>query len=191
MKRLFFITAIVLLGIGNLNAQQEQLSEEDRAQMRAQVIQRVAERTAKDFDLKGDAKETFLQTFTAYQTEMFQTNQGGQHQRPQEGDDKKELTDEEANARIQEQFTRKEEQIATLQKRLEIQKKYSTEFAKILTPQQVLKVLTPQRNSQRGQQRGQQRSQDDNQRQGGWQGGGRGGFGGPGGGFRGGFGGGF
>ena len=112
---------------------------------------------------------------------------GGLRQHSHEGDDKKELTDDEANARIQEQFTRQEEQIATLQKRLEIQKKYSAEFAKVLTPQQVLKVLTPQRNNQRGQQRG----QENGQRQGGWQGGGRGGFGGgfggPGGGFRGGF----
>jgi len=187
MKRLFIVTAIILMGIGSVSAQQEQRSEEERAQMRAQMIKRVADRTAKDFDLKGDAKEAFLQTFTAYQTEMFQTNMGGLRQHSQEGDDKKELTDDEANARIQEQFTRQEEQIATLQKRLEIQKKYSAEFAKVLTPQQVLKVLTPQRNNQRGQQRG----QENGQRQGGWQGGGRGGFGGgfggPGGGFRGGF----
>ena len=187
MKRLFIVTAIILMGIGSVSAQQEQRSEEERAQMRAQMIKRVADRTAKDFDLKGDAKEAFLQTFTVYQTEMFQTNMGGLRQHSQEGDDKKELTDDEANAKIQEQFTRQEEQIATLQKRLEIQKKYSAEFAKVLTPQQVLKVLTPQRNNQRGRQRG----QENGQRQGGWQGGGRGGFGGgfggPGGGFRGGF----
>ena len=184
------------MGIGSVSAQQEQRSEEERAQMRAQMIKRVADRTAKDFDLKGDAKEAFLLTFTAYQTEMFQTNMGGLRQHSQEGDDKKELTDDEANARIQEQFTRQEEQIATLQKRLEIQKKYSAEFAKVLTPQQVLKVLTPQQvlkvlTPQRNNQRGQQRGQENGQRQGGWQGGGRGGFGGgfggPGGGFRGGF----
>lgn len=187
MKRLLIITAIILMGAGNVSAQQDQRSEEERTQMRAQMIKRVADRTAKDFDLKGDVRESFLQIFTAYQTEMFQTNMGGLRQHSEEGDNKKELTDEEANAKIREQFAHQEEQIATMQKRLEIQKKYSTEFAKVLTPQQVLKVLTPQRNNQRRQ----QRSQEDGQRQGGWQGGGRGGFGGPGGGYRGGFGGGF
>lgn len=182
MKKLFIVSALTFLFVGNVCAQQGQRSEEDRAQMRAEMIKRVAERSAKDFDLKGDAKEAFMTTFTAYQTEMFQTNQGGMRQRGQEADEKKELSDEEANAKIQEQFTRQEEQIATMQKRLEIQKKYSAEFAKILTPQQVLKVLTPQRNNQRNGQRG----QGDGQRGPGGFGGGRGGFGGPGG-FGGGF----
>lgn len=185
MKKLFIVSALTFLFVGNVCAQQGQRSEEDRAQMRAEMIKRVAERSAKDFDLKGDAKEAFLTTFTAYQTEMFQTNQGGMRQRGQEADEKKELSDEEANAKIQEQFTRQEELIATMQKRLEIQKKYSAEFAKILTPQQVLKVLTPQRNNQRNGQRG----QGDGQRGQGGFGGGRGfggGFGGPGG-FGGGF----
>jgi uncharacterized membrane protein YgcG len=185
MKKLFIVSALTFLFVGNVCAQQGQRSEEDRAQMRAEMIKRVAERSAKDFDLKGDAKEAFLTTFTAYQTEMFQTNMGGMRQRGQEADEKKELSDEEANAKIQEQFTRQEEQISTMQKRLEIQKKYSAEFAKILTPQQVLKVLTPQRNNQRNGQRG----QGDGQRGQGGFGGGRGfggGFGGPGG-FGGGF----
>lgn len=185
MKKLFIVSALTFLFMGNVYAQQGQRTEEERAQMRAEMIKRVADRSAKDFDLKGDAKEAFLTTFTAYQTEMFQTNMGGMRQRGQEADEKKELSDEEANAKIQEQFTRQEEQIATMQKRLEIQKKYSAEFAKILTPQQVLKVLTPQRNNQRNGQRG----QGDGQRGQGGFGGGRGfggGFGGPGG-FGGGF----
>lgn len=186
MKKLFIVSALTFLFVGNVCAQQGQRSEEDRAQMRAEMIKRVAERSAKDFDLKGDAKEAFLTTFTAYQTEMFQTNQGGMRQRGQEADEKKELSDEEANAKIQEQFTRQEEQIATMQKRLEIQKKYSAEFAKILTPQQVLKVLTPQRNNQRNGQRGQGDGQRGQGGFGGGFGGGRGGFGGPGG-FGGGF----
>jgi uncharacterized membrane protein YgcG len=186
MKKLFIVSALSFLFVGNVCAQQGQRSEEDRAQMRAEMIKRVAERSAKDFDLKGDAKEAFLTTFTAYQTEMFQTNMGGMRQRGQEADEKKELSDEEANAKIQEQFTRQEEQIATMQKRLEIQKKYSAEFAKILTPQQVLKVLTPQRNNQRNGQRGQGDGQRGPGGFGGGFGGGRGGFGGPGG-FGGGF----
>ena len=112
MKKLFIVSALTFLFMGNVFAQQGQRTEEERAQMRAEMIKRVADRSAKDFDLKGDAKEAFLTTFTAYQTEMFQTNMGGMRQRGQEADEKKELTDEEANAKIQEQFTRQEEQIA-------------------------------------------------------------------------------
>lgn len=180
MKNLFIVSAFLFLGIGSVCAQ-EQRSEEERAKMRTEMIQRSAERLAKNFSLKGDAKESFLATYNSYQTEMFQTNQSGLRQRSAEENDKKDLSDEEANAKIQEQFTRQEEQIATMQKRLEIQKKYSAEFAKMLTPLQVLKVLTPQRNNQRGGQ--QQRNQGDGQQQRGWQGGGRGGFGGGFGGF--------
>ena len=115
MKKLFVVSAFVLLGIGNAFAQQGQRSEEERAQMRVEMIKRVADRSAKDFDLKGDAKETFLKIYTAYQTEMFETNQAGMRQRSSENDAKKELSDDEANAKIQEQFTRQEEQIATMQ----------------------------------------------------------------------------
>lgn len=185
MKELFIVSALIFLFAGNVCAQQGQRSDEDRAAQRTEMIQRVADRMAKDFKLKDDAKDAFLKTYSAYQTEMFETNQGGMRQRGQENEEKKELTDEEANAKIQEQFTRQEEQIATMQKRLEIQKKYSAEFAKMLTPQQVLRVLTPQRNGQRNGQRGQGEGQQ--RGQGGF-GGGRGGFGGPGG-FGGGFGG--
>lgn len=176
MKRLFIVSAFISLFMGNVCAQQGQRSEEDRAKMRAEMIQRVAERSAKDFDLKGDAKDLFITTYTAYQNEMFDTNQGNR-QRSSEADEKKELSNEEATAKIEELFTRQTEQITTMQKRLEIQKKYCAEFSKMLTPQQVLKVMTPQRNGQRGQ-----RGQRDGQRDGGWQrGGGRGGFDGPGG----------
>jgi len=183
MKKFFIVSAFTFLFVGNVCAQQGQRSEEERAAQRAEMIQRVAERTAKDFDLKGDAKESFITIFKAYQTEMFETNASGMRQRSNESDEKKDLTAEEANAKIQEQFTRQEEQIATMQKRLEIQKKYAAEFGKVLTPQQVLKVMTPQRNNnQRGQ-----RGQGDGQRGQGGFGGGRGGFGGgfggPGGGF--------
>ena len=185
MKNFFIVSVFFVFSLGRVCAQEES-SEEERTKMRTEMIQRNAERLAKNFVLKGDVKISFMTTYAAYQTEMFETNQRSSRQRFSEEEEKKELSDEEANAKIQEQFTRQAEQIATMQKRLDIQKKYCTEFAKMLTPQQVFKVLTPQRNNQRGQQ---QRSQNENQRGQGWQGGaGRSGFGGPGGGF-GGFGG--
>ena len=60
MKKLFIVSALTFLFMGNVYAQQGQRTEEERAQMRAEMIKRVADRSAKDFDLKGDAKEACL-----------------------------------------------------------------------------------------------------------------------------------
>ena len=76
-----------------------------------------------------------------------------------------------------------------MKKRLEVQKKYADEFGKMLTPQQLLKVLTPQRGGGDREQGMQRRGNDDRrqnfngERRGGFGGGPRGGNGGPGGGF--------
>ena len=191
MKKTIILAVVALMSCTALFAQErEQMREEDRAKAVAERIEKSAERMAKDFDLKDEAKTTFISIYTAYQKEMFATNQfqGQRLEQPNREDEKKELSDEEATAKIQENFTRQEQQIATMQKRLDIQKKYSEEFARVLTPQQVLKVFTPQRGQGRGQG---QRGQGDGERRGNFEGGGRGGFGGPRGGFGGGPGGGF
>ena len=125
---------------------------------------------------------------------MFATNQNQGQRLEQNGRDgeKKELTKEDAEARIKQNFERQEQQIATMQKRLEVQKKYVEEFGKVLTPQQVLKVLNPQRGQgNRDQMR--RNGDGNNERRGNFEGGPRGGgfgggnrgggFGGPGGGF--------
>ena len=180
------VAALALMSTTAVCAQ-ERMSEEERAKAMTERIERSADRLAKDLDLKDDAKKAFTETYAAYQKEMFATNQlQGLAQRiDQNGreDEKKELTKEEATAKIKENFDRQEQQIATMQKRLEVQKKYAEEFGKILTPQQVLKVLTPQRGQ--GNREQMQRRQGDNNRRGGnFEGGPRAGFGGgPGGGF--------
>ena len=189
MKKTIVMAVLVLMGNIAVSAQ-ERMSEEERAAAIAERIETSATRLAKDFKLKDDAEKTFISTYTAYQKEMFATNQTrGQRFEQAERNDEKKLSDEEATAKIQENFTRQEQQIATMQKRLDIQKKYSEEFAKVLTPQQVLKVLTPQRGQ--GDRNQGQRRNGDNERRGGFEGGPRGGFGGPRGGFGGGPGGGF
>ena len=183
MKKTIILAVVALMSCTALFAQErEQMREEDRAKAVAERIEKSAERMAKDFDLKDEAKTTFISIYTAYQKEMFATNQsrGQRFEQSNREDEKKELSDEEATAKIQENFTRQEQQIATMQKRLDIQKKYSEEFARVLTPQQVLKVFTPQRGQGRGQG---QRGQGDGERRGNFEGGGRGGFGGPRGGF--------
>ena len=194
MKKTIFVAVMALMSCTALNAQ-ESRNDEDRARNISERIEKAAERQAKDFDLKDDSKAAFIKCYSAYQQEMFATNQP-QRQRleqPNREEEKKELTDEEATNQINENFSRQEQQIATMQKRLDVQKKYYEEFSKILTPQQVLKVLTPQRGQggrgqgQRGNGDGERRGNFEGGPRGGFGGGPRGGFGGPGGGFGGGF----
>ena len=176
MKKTIIVAALALLSSVAVSAQ-ERMSAEQREKAIAERIGSAADRMAKDFDLKDDAKKSFVDTYTAYQKEMFATNQFQGQRLEQNGRDgeKKELTKEEAEARIKQNFERQEQQIATMQKRLEVQKKYAEEFGKVLTPQQVLKVLTPQRGQGN---RDQMRRNGDGERRGGFEGGQRGGFGG-------------
>lgn len=192
MKKTIIVAVLALLSSTAVSAQ-ERMSTEQREKAITERIGNAADRMAKDFDLKDDTRKAFVDTYTAYQKEMFATNQNPiqRIEQTRRDDDKKELTAEEAQARLKENFARQEQQIATMQKRLEVQKKYAEEFAKILTPQQVMKVLSPQRSQ--GNRDQQQRRQGDGERRGGFEGGPRGGgfgggqrgggFGGPGGGF--------
>lgn len=193
MKKTIIVAVLALLSSTAVSAQ-ERMSAEQREKAIAERIGSAADRMAKDFDLKEDAKKSFVETYTAYQKEMFATNQNQGQRLEQNGRDgeKKELTKEDAEARIKQNFERQEQQIATMQKRLEVQKKYVEEFGKVLTPQQVLKVLNPQRGQgNRDQMR--RNGDGNNERRGNFEGGSRGGgfgggprgggFGGPGGGF--------
>ena len=190
MRKTIIVAVLAFMGFTAVRAQ-EGRNEEERSKAVAERIEKSAERMAKEFALKDEEKATFIKIYTEYQREMFATNQSrGQRVEIPGREEEKKLSDEEATAKIKENFERQEQQIATMQKRLDIQKKYSEEFAKVLTPQQVLKVLTPQRG-QGGRGQG-QRGEGDGERRGGFEGGPRGGFGGgprgggfggPGGGF--------
>ena len=195
MKKTIIVAVLALLSSTAVSAQ-ERMSQEEREKAMAERIDRAADRVAGDLKLKDDAKKSFIQTYTAYQKEMFatNTNQGQRLEQNGRNEEKKELSKEEAQAQLKENFERQEQQIATMQKRLEVQKKYAEEFSKTLTPQQVLQVLTPQRGQ--GGNRDQMRRQGNDERRGNFEGGNRGGFnggprgggfGGPGGGFGGGF----
>ena len=130
MKKSILMVAM-MLGISTATfAQNENNSPEDRAKMRAEMVQRQADHLAKEFDLKDDAKSSFIETFTKYQNELASGMES--LRRPENEDDsKKKLSDEEATAKIKESFDRQEKQIAAMQNRLEIQKKYCAEFSKI------------------------------------------------------------
>ena len=177
MKKTILLAVLTLMCSAAVCAQ-ERMNEEERTKAIGERIEKSADRMAKDFNLKDEAKTTFVSLYTEYQKEMFATNQMRGQRLEQIGreDEKKELSEEEATAKIKENFDRQEQQIATMQKRLEVQKKYAEEFSKVLTPQQVLKVLTPQRNG--GNRDQLQRRNADGERRGNFEGGPRGGFGG-------------
>ncbi len=181
MKKAILFVALAIVCVGQMKAQGQ--SPEERQRAAAEMVKTQAERLAKDFDLKDNAKTAFIEKYTQYQTELFATmnQQRPNAQQGQQGERRRtsDMTDEEVTKQIQEAFARQATQIEQQQKRLEIQKKYYEEFSKTLAPKQLIRIFGQQRpqgqNGQNGQgQRG----------QGGQRGfGGGGGFGGPGGGF--------
>lgn len=63
------------------------------------------------------------------------------------------LTDEEAQKKLDFYFKHQERQIEGMQKRLEVERRYSEQFSKILTPQQMLRLFhKPQQNGKQHQQ---------------------------------------
>lgn len=183
MKKSIFMMALALMSfasMNNANAQNDNDGEGRRAEMQG----RQKERLIKDLKLSDEQKAKFEPIYDRYQNEL-------QALRPQKDEDKadkkkdkkekQELTDAVATARLQELFTRQEENIKQSQQRLDIQKKYCAEFSSVLNPQQLLRVFQPQMNRNRGGQQGGRGEGGRGQGGRGGFGGGRGGFGGQGG----------
>ena len=164
MKKTIILTALVAFLFGSIST----INAQDDSR-RQEFMARQTERLVRDLKLDGEKKTQFEAIYKRYQDELASTRQ--QQARQRDDDNSKNLSDEEATAKLTEIFARQAEQIQQQQRRLDIQQKYCAELSAILTPQQLLQVFQPQG------------------RQGGRQGqGGRGGFGGGprGGGFGGG-----
>ena len=147
MRKSLFLIALATMffaGINNTNAQNDNERRGRIAEFRA----RQTEQLIKDLNLNDEQKTQFEAVYKNYQEELIALRQ----ERGQEASDQtQDLTDEQATARLQEVFDRQAQQIQQSQMRLDIQKKYCSEFSAFLTPQQLLKVFTPQMN--RNQQR--------------------------------------
>jgi len=147
-----FATALLsmaLLFSVNNTATAQRPSQEEMQARRAQMVEQQAERLAKDLDLKGDQKTSFVATYKTYQNELMATMQGQRGQRQEGQQEKKKLSDEEAHKQLDEYFARQESQIAQQQKRLEVERKYYAEFKNTLTPQQLVKVFRQRQGGQR------------------------------------------
>lgn len=174
MKKTIFLIAMATFLIGVISTVSAQ-EDNDRSARRQEMQTRQIERLVKDMNLEGETKTQFESVYKRYLEELAATRT--QQTRNRESDrNKKDISEEEATAKLNEIFTRQAEQIQQQQLRLDIQKKYCAELSSLLSPQQLLKVFQQSQNGRPGN------------RQGGFQQGGRGGFGG--GGPRGGFGGG-
>jgi len=174
------VAALLLGFLNNTNAQ-----DNDRAARRQEMQARQTERLIKDMKLSDEQKEKFTPIYERYLNELAATRTQQNRDRQAE-QNKKDMSDAEATAKLNEQFARQAEQIQQQQLRLDIQKKYLAEFSTVLTPQQLLKVYQPQGMAQ-GNRQGQQGNRGNRGNFGGGGGGPRGGgFGGGGGGFGGG-----
>jgi Skp family chaperone for outer membrane proteins len=140
MKKTVLIALVALfMAVPQMKAQR------DRQQMdpTAMAAER-AERLAKDMSLEGDVKTKFVDLYKKYQEELtadIREQMEARKERTEEKKKDKDLTDEEALARINEQFEQEQQQISNQQKQLMIKKNYLAEFREFLTPQQLLKVF--------------------------------------------------
>lgn len=146
MKKTCMWLMALWMGLSTAAYAQQRESSENREQMRAEVVKKQAEKQAKDLGLTGDAKSSFVVLYCQYQHDLMRKGR-----KPAETAEEKELTDEEAAERLNAYFAQQEEMIAQMQKRLEVQKTYSKEFAKILTPQQLTKLFVQARGGRGGQ----------------------------------------
>lgn len=181
MKKIFLLAAVAVMSfvsVNNANAQ----NNNDREGRRAEMQARQMERLERDLKLTDEQKAKFEPIYQNYMKELFGVRQQPNREQADQ-ESKKELTDAEATAQLQQVFERQAEQIQQSQLRLDIQKKYCAELSNVLTPQQLLKVFQPQQGRNRGGQQGGRggRGFNGGPRGGGF--GGNGGFGGPGGDF--------
>ncbi len=121
----------------------------------SQMFERRAESMADELKLKDDAKTAFVERYKAYLQEMFTARMDGMQQNQQNRSKNENLTDEKAKALIQQHFDQSTQQIVNSYNVLNVEKKYYEEFAKTLTPQQLVKVFVPdvRANSNRTQMR--------------------------------------
>lgn len=157
---------IIALALFTLTASAAMAQSADHAQRRTEMILKQAERFAGEWGLEGEKRTNFITLYSEYQAKVMAT-----YTAPQQNNDEpqKELTDEEAKAKVEAYFSQQEDDIAARLARYQVQKEYYEHFAAILTPQQLARIFTQPRRGQGGGRPGQGG-------RGGYRGNGQGGF---------------
>lgn len=140
MKKKMFMTVLIcgcMWGYSTLA--QAQVNPED-------MLARRAEKMAENLGIKEEGKADFIEKYKTYQQELMTARMAGIDPASLRKEAKTDgLTDEEATQRIQAKFDREAQQIVNAYNALEVEKKYYAEFAKTLTPQQLVKIFVPER----------------------------------------------
>lgn len=136
-----------LMGTG-IVAQAQDNNGEEREKMQVERVKKMAERKADAMKLEGDKKSDFVAMYLQYQNDLVKSfrKQMGERQQPQNPEEKKTLTDEEAKAWVDRFFEQQEAQVEAAQARLAVHKKYYAAFSKTLTPQQLAEVFQNERH---------------------------------------------
>ena len=111
-----------------------------------QMAEKRAEQMADSWKLEGEARTDFLSMYKDYRAELMKHRSAPMRPDGKNAKKASEYTDEEAKARITEEFNRKAQEVANAYNRLEVDKKYYELFAKSLTPQQLVEIFAPVRN---------------------------------------------
>ena len=162
MKKILFLS-LMLLSVAYVNAQDNKNCEAKRAE----CVEMHANKLAADMGLNDATKAKFVALYTEYANKIHEVcgakcdkkcdakcdsgkcadcKKGGNCGKcPKAGKCQKKcpkaLTDAEAQEALQKRLDKEAKSIEKKQKRLEIDKKYTKEFQKILTPQQTLQVM--------------------------------------------------
>lgn len=117
---------------------------------RGESVDKQAERLADDFGLKDEARADFLSLYKNYRQDVMRHRVAEMQLPEDEAKKEKDMTDEEASARIQTEFDRKAQSIVDAYNRLEVEKKYYQEFSKTLSPKQLVRIFAPVRDPRGG-----------------------------------------
>ncbi len=152
MKKFLFVVAAALMVCSSAMAQRQRMTDEERAQRRAEMLKSQTERMSKDLKLEGETKTEFEKIYAEYMGELTAVMEQDQQRRGREEEVKAEkMTDEECYEKIKENLEQQEKQIEQSQKRLDITKKYMAQMMTMLTPQQLYKVFGQRQRGWGGQ----------------------------------------
>ncbi len=132
MKKLL-ITALALVLVSAVAMAQN--NRRNQRMNPAEMYTNMAENLAKQLKLKKEKAETFKLLYVDYQNAR-RAAQGAAGDFTAEAPDVKKMTDEEANQLIQEQFASQEKQLA-------VDKEFLPKFLEIITPVEAAQVFVP------------------------------------------------
>ena len=141
MKKVFRLTlvAIIMAAFSTaVSAQDNNAAQNNKKQRmsREQMAEAQAKHIARELALDDATSQKFIETFSAYQKEVWALSPKGKGMHQKKGD----ITDAEAEKAIKDQFEHS-------QKILTLRQEYYKKYCKFLKPKQIMRVYELERNS--------------------------------------------